>query len=163
MSGQIEHSEPEKKVLVIGVGNPYRSDDAAGLIIARQIKEQVLHYVDVIEENGDGAALMEAWKNADKVVLIDAVSSGRKPGTIYRFDARAQAIPTKFFHYSTHAFSVAEAVELARALNRLPDQLIVYGIEGKNYESGFEFSPEVESSLKEVVNRVLKEITSLLQ
>lgn len=163
MSQRMEHSELEKKVLVIGIGNPYRSDDAAGLIAARRIKERVPDYVEVIEESGDGAALMEAWKGSGKVILVDAVSSGQKPGTVYRFDAGAQSIPTKFFHYSTHAFSVAEAVELARELNRLPAQLIVYGIEGKNYESGFELSPEVESSVKEVVNRVIQEITALLQ
>lgn len=159
----MENSELAKKVLVIGIGNPYRSDDAAGLIVARRIKERTPDHVEVIEESGDGAALMEAWKDSDKVVLIDAVSSGQKPGTVYRFDAGTRPIPTKFFHYSTHAFSVVEAVELARAFNRLPAQLIIYGIEGKNYESGFELSPEVESSVKEVVDRVIQEITALLQ
>jgi hydrogenase maturation protease len=143
--------------LVIGIGNEYRHDDAVGLIIARYLQERALDHCKVLEQNGEGAALMEEWKNAEAVILIDAVHSGAAPGTIYRFDARKQPIPTKFFHYSTHAFSVAEAIELARALNQLPPHLVVYGIEGKNFDAGQGLSPEVEKAAWEVVGRVVED------
>ena len=65
---------------------------------------------------------------------------------------------TKFFNFSTHGFGVAEAVELARSLNQLPPQLIIYGIEGKNFADGFGLSPEVEGAAAQVVRRVLLEI-----
>lgn len=145
-------------VLVIGIGNAYRGDDAAGLHIAQCLKKQAYDRVSVTEERGDGAILMECWKNADTVILIDAVSSGTKPGTIHRLDAHNQPIPTKFFHYSTHAFGVAEAIELARALNRLPDRLIVYGIEGKCFDTGVGLSSEVEKAALEVVKCVQQDI-----
>ena len=100
---------------------------------------------------------MEAWKDTSLVLLIDATRSGSPPGTIHRFDAHAEPLPSRFFHYSTHAFSVAEAVELARALDQLPPQLIVYGIEGKNYTAGEGLSPEVETAGAAVVARVLQD------
>ncbi|MEP9411867.1 MAG: hydrogenase maturation protease [Candidatus Brocadia sp.] len=145
-------------ILIIGIGNAYRGDDAVGLHVAQCLKKQAHGHVHIIEESGEGAALMEYLKNADTVILIDAVYSGARPGTIYRFDVHAQPIPANFFHYSTHAFGVAEAIELARTLNLLPNRLIVYGIEGKCFEAGVELSFEVEKAVQEVARCVQQDI-----
>ena len=101
---------------------------------------------------------MDSWKDSDTVILIDAVHSGAKPGTIHRFDVHTQTIPTKFFHYSTHAFGVAEAIELARTLKQLPQNLIVYGIEGKRFDAGIGLSWEAEKAVEEVMMRVKQDI-----
>lgn len=151
-------AKDKPRILVIGVGNAYRGDDAVGLLVARRLKEESLDSVMILVESGEGTALMEAWEDAETVILIDAVSSGARPGTVYRLEAHAQPIPTNFFHHSTHAFSVAEAIELTRALNQLPPYLIVYGIEGKDFEAGEGLSPEVQKAAQEVVTRVLQEI-----
>ena len=145
-----------RRILIIGLGNDYRGDDAVGRALARRLQAIAGGNVRVMEESGEGASLIEAWQGADLVMLIDAVHSGGAAGTIHRFDAAMQPVPGSFFHYSTHAFSVAEAVELARALNRLPPRLIVYGIEGKNFDSRVELSPEVKAAAEEVF-RMLKE------
>jgi hydrogenase maturation protease len=67
-----------------------------------------------------------------------------------------------FFHYSTHAFSVAEAVELARSLDQLPAHLVVYGIEGANFAAGVELSPAVEQAVEAAVERLAQEIRDVL-
>jgi hydrogenase maturation protease len=67
--------------LLIGIGNAYRSDDGVGLVVIRAVQAKGLPETFCIESNGDGAALIDAWANAGKVILIDAVSSGAKPGT----------------------------------------------------------------------------------
>jgi hydrogenase maturation protease len=145
------------QILIIGLGNDYRGDDAAGRIVARRLATAGGN-VRVLEESGEGASLIEAWKGANFVILIDAVHSGRAPGTIHRFDTAIQHVPGSFFHYSTHAFSVAEAVELARALDQLPSRLIVYGIEGKNFDSREGLSPEVAAAATEVFRMVKQEL-----
>ena len=146
-------------ILVIGIGNAYRSDDAAGLIAARRVNEQVSEHCSVIEHMGEGAALMELWKDADAVIVIDAVRSGAAPGTVSRFDAALCPLPVSMFRDSTHAFSLAEAVELSRALKQLPRQLIVYGIEAQNFEAGTNLSPAIEFAMPSVVERVLQELS----
>lgn len=113
----------------------------------------------VIEHTGDGAALMELWKDADSVVVIDAVLSGAAPGTVSRFDAALRPLPALMFRDSTHAFGLAEAVELSRALKQLPRRLIVYGVEAKNFEAGTNLSPAIEFALPTVVERVLQELS----
>ncbi len=145
-------------MLVIGIGNEYRGDDGIGLVVARRIAEKCTN-IPVIEQSGEGAALMEAWQNDDFVLLIDAVSSGAAPGTIHRFDALEREIPTQFFSYSTHAFSVAEAVEMARTLGNLPPRLIVYGVEGRNFEFGVGLSSVVEQAAERVTVRILREFS----
>ena len=156
------NSSSNPNILLIGVGNEYRRDDGVGRWIARALKAKQLPNAIVTEASGEGTALMEAWKDGGTVFLFDAVSSGAPPGTIYRLDAHIQPIPQQFFHYSTHAFSVAEAIELARALNQLPPRLIVCGIEGKTFEAGVGLSSEVEQAAREVVERVVQEIQSNL-
>ena len=146
------------RILVIGVGNEYRSDDAVGLVVARRLRQLSLGNVTVIEESGEGTDLMESWKGADTVIIVDAASSGAKPGTIHRIDARAQRIPTGLLRYSTHAFSVGEAVELARAMNRLPPRMVVYGVEGERFDEGTVLSRAVQGSVDAVVDLVLKQL-----
>jgi len=147
--------------LVIGVGNPFRCDDAVGVLAARRI-HQPCTGIQVVEAYGEGASLMETWKPDDHVVLIDAVRSGSSPGRIHRLDARAQRIPSDFFSYSTHAFSVAEAIEMSRTLGMLPDRFVVYGIEGKNFSAGEELSTDVAGAVDEVVHRVRAEFEAMM-
>ena len=153
-----EGAPGKPRTLIIGLGNEYRRDDAVGLVVARRLRQAAPKSVRVLEETGEGASLLESWQDADAVILIDAVQSGAAPGTLHRLDAHAQPMAKEFFRFSTHAFGLAEAVELARALGRLPPRLIVYGIEGKSFEAGVGLSPEVEAAAGVVVERVLGEL-----
>jgi hydrogenase maturation protease len=150
-------SQPPFLPLIIGIGNEYRGDDAVGLIVARRLKERLMDSVTVLEQGGDGASLMEAWRGAETVIVIDAVASGAAPGAIHRFDANTLPIPKNAFRCSTHAFGVAEAIELSRALDEFPRSLVIYGIEGKNFAAGVGLSPEVEKAACEAVRQVFAE------
>ena len=148
----------KSSTLVIGLGNPFRGDDGVGRVAASRLRETKMPGVVVREETGEGAALMEAWKNAAHVILIDATQSGAAPGTIHRLDATRDAVPSRFFHYSTHTFGVAEAVELARSLNQLPPRLILFGIEGRDFSAGEKLSPQVAGAVDELVNCLRTEL-----
>jgi hydrogenase maturation protease len=148
----------QASIVIIGVGNEYRSDDGAGVAVVRRLRALFSTGVTILEESGEGASLIQAWQGATRVVLVDAVRSGALSGTIHRLDAHAAPIPAGFFHYSTHAFSVAEAVELARSLDQLPPHMIVYGIEGENFAAGVGLSTAVEQAVESVVEQVAKEV-----
>jgi hydrogenase maturation protease len=146
--------------LVIGVGNESRGDDALGLTILRRLREKLPDDVIVAEETGDGVRLMELWKGFDVVVLIDAMRSGAGPGTIHMFEAHKSPLPTTIFReeYSTHAFGIPQAIELARALNQLPPRLLVYGIEGESFNGAVHMSPAVERAAEQLVELLTLEI-----
>lgn len=139
---------------IIGVGNPYRRDDSVGLLAARRLRRSIGAAVFVEEASGEGIDLIDRWLHCDSVILIDAVRSGAEPGTIHCMDAYHESIPRSFFSYSTHAFSVAEAVEMARVLGRLPSTLTIYGIEGFDFSPGEGLTPVVETAMEEVVRDV---------
>jgi len=150
------------RVLIIGVGNVYRSDDGIGISVVQQLRQRVLTRVAVLEQSGEGTALLESWKGFDAVIVVDAVRSAAEPGTIYRLDANASQVPRGFLHYSTHTFGVAEAIELARALELLPEHLIVYGVEGETFARGSGLSSAVEQAVGSVIEQVLEESRALL-
>jgi hydrogenase maturation protease len=76
-------------------------------------------------------------------------------------DARVAPLPQELFRHSTHAFGVADAVELARALDRLPPRLILYGIEGGNFAAGVKLSLAVEQAACATVERILDDLQAL--
>jgi len=147
-------------VLVLGAGNSFRGDDAAGILAARKLRALVPRGVAVIEREGELAGAVEAFLGQDAVFVIDAVQSGAQPGSIVRLEAHARPVPVCFSRSSTHAFGIAEAVELARALGTLPPQVVVYGIEGKSFAAGAGLSIEIAPAVDEVVERVLGEIAA---
>ena len=136
--------------MVRGIGNHYRGDDAAGIIVADMIKTDA----DIIKHDGEPSSLIESWDGRSKVLLIDAVSSGAKSGTIFHYDLTETTLPDTFSKSSTHAFGIVEAVELARALNKLPEHITFYGIEGKNFDINQGLSPEIEEALPALVQQI---------
>jgi hydrogenase maturation protease len=144
-------------VLIVGIGNIYRNDDGVGIRVARELAPHVPPRVEVKEGSGEGTALLEMWKGFRSVFLTDALRSGAPAGTIRRFDLNEKRLPTESMRHSDHAFGVAEAVELARALDELPLRLILYGIEGQNFNAGDRLSPAVEKAIAIVVSQLLRE------
>jgi hydrogenase maturation protease len=148
-------------ILILGVGNEYRCDDAAGLMVARRLRERSLPGVEVREHDGEAASLMDTWRGAGEVILVDAVVADAEPGQILRLDVHAQPIPRTLFRCSTHAFGAAEAVELSRALGELPPRFIVYGIVGKSWAPGTDCSQEVVSAIATIERLVAARIRSM--
>ncbi|MCF8719128.1 hydrogenase maturation protease [Nitrospina gracilis] len=149
-------------ILILGIGNLWRGDDAAGRHAARRVAEHITSSaVTVREVEGEGAAVMEALDGPDAAILIDAVESGAPPGTVHCWDVSAESMNAKFLRCSTHNFSVHDAVEMARALDKLPARVFVFGIEGKEFSPGQAVSPEVEASMDNLVARVLDRIQVL--
>jgi hydrogenase maturation protease len=143
--------------LVIGIGNPDRGDDAAGLAVAGKVRAAAPAGISVIELGGDQLALLDAWDGDADVYVVDAVCSGGAAGTVYRFDA-ATPLGGDFSHRGTHLFSLADVIELARALGRLPARLTGFGIEGAGFELGAPLSPEAEAAVRNVAGQILDEL-----
>ena len=142
---------------MIGVGNPWRRDDAAGLAVARRLLG-TLAGATVLEREGEPAGLVDAWEGADALWLVDAVSSGADPGTVHRLDASEHPLPAQLFRASTHHLGLADAVELARALGRLPGRVVFHGIEGESFEAGEGLSAAVEDAVERVAETIREEV-----
>lgn len=145
------------RTLVIGVGNEDRGDDGAGVAVAKAIQKSRLPGVMIRLESGEGLRLLAAWEGFERVILIDAVEGGSPAGAIHCLNPREQAVPSPI-RSSTHAFGVAQAVAMAQRLDRLPPRLVIYGIEGRCFETGKGLSPEVEAAAHNARRLILEEL-----
>ena len=93
---------------------------------------------------------MDMWQGADEVVIVDAMHSKSEPGTVRVFKPLEEPLPTGTFA-SSHATGVAETIEMARRLGRLPADISVYGIEAEKLTSGTDVSPAVAAAVDRVV------------
>lgn len=151
-------NEANARMRVVGVGNPFRGDDGAGRAVARRLADRHAVGIEVVETEGGVADVLEAFENAQTLVVVDAVVSGSKAGTLHRFDAAAGRLPSETFRGSTHGLGVGEAVEIARALGRLPRSLVVYGIEGEDFTPGARLSHAVEIAVEKAVETILGDV-----
>jgi hydrogenase maturation protease len=158
---------------IIGCGNCDRGDDAAGVLVARRLHALAagtlgveipgleipgleISGLEIIEQSGESFSLMDTWNGCERVILVDATAPSGAPGQVQVWNAHADRLPEDIFPCSTHAFGVREAVELARVMNRLPQTLLVYGIEGKQFSFDAPLSPEVESAVETVARQLLE-------
>ena len=145
-------------IVVVGVGNKLRGDDAAGVAVAERVRAQTPHGVAVRICELEPSRLIEAFAGADIAFVIDAVSTGASPGTVHRFDASASPVPSRELRSSTHALGIGESLELARALGRLPRRTIVFGVEAGDFVAGAAMSRSVEEGVARAAASVLEEV-----
>jgi hydrogenase maturation protease len=141
-------------ILIVGVGNAYRRDDGVGPAIASRLRSALAADIRVVAKDGNFVSLLDDWQGTDTVIIADATSSGSAPGTISRHEAHKGPLPAECSQASTHSFGIAETIELARAVGRLPLHLIVYGIEGRDFSLGEGLSPDVAAAVDEVARLV---------
>jgi hydrogenase maturation protease len=143
--------------LIIGCGNTDRSDDGAGILVARRLRALGLN---AVEHSGDGLALIELWHGFDDVVVVDAMVSGAEPGSVTTWDPVSEPICSENWRSSSHSFGPAEAIELARVIGRLPERIRIYGIEGAKFEPGVAPSTEVMEAVDCVGRKIAGEISA---
>ncbi|WP_062135092.1 hydrogenase maturation protease [Demequina aestuarii] len=138
-------------VIVVGVGSPDRGDDAVGAAVASRVDDRYGGRVRVVTRE-DPTALVQLWEGARVVIVVDAVASGRTPGTVRVIEAGADAPPLPLRAFAatgrggTHTFGLAGAVALARALGTLPARVVVVGVEAATFAYG-PMSPQVSASI----------------
>ncbi|HYB61863.1 MAG TPA: hydrogenase maturation protease [Methylomirabilota bacterium] len=138
---------------ILCCGNRERGDDGAGVLVARRLRD---FGIEAETRTGEALELIEAWSGAKDVIVVDAVVTGAPAGAVLRLEGR-QVTGACSLPGSTHGFDVAEAIELARTLGRLPERLRVYGIEGQRFELGTDVSPEVRQAVEEVARQIAAE------
>ena len=115
------------KVRVIGVGSPFGADRLSWDVIELLQQRKELQQVECVSLDRPGMALIEYFKDIDRVILLDAMKAGKSPGEIVDVDVNELVKQKKTC--STHGFGVVEALELAGALGELPMHLQILGME----------------------------------
>jgi hydrogenase maturation protease len=144
------------EILILGVGNPLMGDDGAGVRAVELLEKAHLPAHFQVQEIGTPGWSLGAWfEGYESVVLIDAVQMGLKPGAWQKIDLRETCLRLPESAFSLHQADLAGGLLLAQELDLLPRSLTLYGIEPADLTPGASLSPQVASSLPELVNSIV--------
>jgi hydrogenase maturation protease len=151
-----------KRILVYGIGNPYRSDDAVGIRIAKQLNKTIKKsYIDVKWGSIDGIAILDEIVGYDRVIFIDSVKTENgKPGNIYKIN------PSSFRNthsFSSHGINFMAALEFGKKFDlKMPEQIDVYAIEIEDNDTFSEkCTPKVAAAIPKLVEGIMEEIGAI--
>jgi hydrogenase maturation protease len=156
-----------RRILVLGLGNILLRDEGVGSHVAALLQKEPLP-ADVEVVDGGTAALdaLLLAQRAEKLIVIDALRAGQKPGTIYRakFLAGEKDELAELFagqrgsRISLHQVGLIDALAVAGRLNCLPEEIVIIGVEPAEVGYGLELTDEVEQKTPEIIDTVVKEI-----
>jgi len=160
----MNESQRPARLLVVGLGRPDRGDDAVGPIVARRFAGLRVPGIRLLERE-DPTSLIELWDpeegRADLAIVVDAVRSREVPGTLTILETGSQRNPlpadawARTGRCGTHPFGLAESVELARTLHRLPRRVVLVGIEAATFEQGAPLSAAVAAAIAPAIDALI--------
>ena len=146
--------------LILSLGNPLRGDDGVGTAVLTMLAAYPIIPPGVVLQDGGtpGLETVLLLEGYERVIIIDAADMGLEPGSWRRFSSAKLAAQEANLTGTLHQAGLAEALELADALNMLPDEVVIFGIQPA--EIGWEpgLSVGVETAVGEVCKAVLDEI-----
>lgn len=153
----------DPSVLVLCLGNPDRGDDAIGPAVAEALAGRLPENATLRIRSGDMLALIEDWAGYDCMICVDAAAPMGEPGRIHRIHLGQEELPREMTAFSTHAFGLGEAIALGRSLDLAPVSIVVYAVEGENFESGAPMTAEVAASAAIAADCIAAEAVQLLE
>jgi hydrogenase maturation protease len=154
------------KILIAGVGNELRQDDAFGVLLANKVQKEggLPVSVTVMEIGSAGIHLVQQlFDKFDTLILLDVVNWGGEPGTIYfrEIDVKdIRALPNEEkdnFMADMHYINPLKALMLAKALDIYPQKVLFLGCESAEHEEiGIGLSPEVNAAIPVAFNKIVE-------
>jgi len=144
------------KTVIVGVGNLLLRDEGVGVHVARALQERALPVGTAVRECG--TTLLDCWdefRDAEKVVIVDAVQGGEEPGSIYRIPGEALAGDHRG-GMSCHDIGIGEVLGLKW---RGGPEVVVIGVEPAEIEWRLELSPPIQARLDRILDVVVEEAT----
>jgi hydrogenase maturation protease len=158
------------KILVAGVGNVLRADDAYGVELARKMMTMDLPKgVKVVETGIGGMALVQELQlGYDALIVADCVDLGRPPGHIMMIlpdvvDVYALSLEERMDMLADMHLATPERVfMLSKALGVLPEKTIMVGCQPEDPDTpGKPMSEIVTRAIDVAIAEILRHIDEL--
>jgi hydrogenase maturation protease len=151
------------RILVAGIGNIFLGDDGFGSEVVRYAElPQGDPAVRVIDYGIRGMHLAyDLLENWDTLVLIDAIPSRGKPGTLHVFQADHES-GAATTGVDAHGMDPAAVFASLRALGGNPPYTVVVGCEAGSVEEGIGLTEPVANAVPRAA-RAVREIVAAMQ
>ncbi|MBN1953542.1 MAG: hydrogenase maturation protease [Anaerolineae bacterium] len=148
-----------KRLAVIGLGNPLRGDDGVGpWVIAELTRQGLPPGVTAYDGGTAGLDLLRLLDSWEQVIIVDAGRVGQEPGQFVRFTPDQARWSETRDTLSLHNMGLSEVLALARALERPLPAIVIFGMQPGDTDWGERFSPAVQAALPTLVRAIREEI-----
>ena len=149
-----------QKIVIVGVGNVLCKDEGVGVHVVESLKEHHLpDNVKVYDCGTGGLDILEFLEGSDKAIIVDAVRGGMEPGEIYHVKLdEVDARDEKMKMLSLHELDLVKAIEIGKRAYKVPENILVIGVEPKSVELGVDLTAEVKKAIPRVIQDILKEL-----
>lgn len=153
---QLENNR--KKITILGIGNTLYTDEGVGVHVLPLLQERLKDEdIEIIEGATDGIKLLGPVEDTEYLIIIDAINAGKEPGTLITIEN--DEIPAYFgIKMSIHQVGFQEVLFAARIRERLPKQMVMFGIQPKSLELGIKLTDKVNSALPDLANMIIKRV-----
>jgi len=146
------------KIVVIGIGNLLLMDEGIGIHTINELEKHDLpESIEIYDGGTGGFKLIDLMHGAARVIFIDAVETGKSPGTVTIFGAEEVHSIYNNKKYSLHDTDLMEIIKMTEMLGN-PPMIEIVGIQPKTINYGTTLSKELADSMSNIVNSVLKKI-----
>lgn len=148
------------RIVVVGLGNLMRTDDAVGMLAVERLKRdhQLPESVSVIEGGTLGLDLLHPLEGATHLLALDAIDAGEAPGTVLRFAGDHIAnLPTS---KSVHLLGFSDLIGAMRLTDEAPQEIVVLGVQPQEIAWGTKLTPIAEAALSKLMDAALEQIAA---
>lgn len=149
-----------KKIAVVGLGNPLMGDESIGVHVVRELERfmGVIENVDLFEAGISPMSMVHMIANRNKAILIDCARMGRNPGEICRFSPQEVISIKSLPALSLHEGDFLNSLAISRKIGECPQDVVILGIEPYSITFGERISYALQERSSEYVEVVLEEI-----
>lgn len=148
-----------KKITILGIGNTLYTDEGIGVHILPFLEQELKGYseIEIIEGATDGIRLLEPVEDAERLIIIDAINAGEEPGSLIVL--HNDDIPAYFgIKMSIHQLGFQEVLLAAKLRERLPEEMVLFGIQPESLEFGIGITETIEQQIPAVIKAISMQI-----
>ncbi len=145
-------------IMVLGIGNLLCRDDGIGVRIAGEMQGRDGYSdVRIVDGGTDPDLLSLLDDDIDKLIIVDALRGGGRPGHIYRLELREENLADGTAS-SLHGMGVLDSLRLMRQLRQRPPQVTLIGVEPVDVSHGLQLSPAMLKMIPAIIEAVESEL-----
>lgn len=155
------------RILIAGVGNVLRGDDAFGIVVLRRLEESLnVEGVEYFESGIAGISLVQKLMDGfDALIIVDALDRGAPPGQVFVLEPDAEALknpPSRHEATDLHQADPEVVLRMATALKTLPQRAWIIGCQALDCdELGAPLTPAVARAVPTAVDRIQQIVLTL--
>ena len=146
-----------KDTVIIGIGNILLKDDGVGVHVIKQLENENLpSTIELVDGGTSTLDTLGLFLDYKKVIVVDCLRAGLKPGTIYKI--KPEDIKSyKKENLSIHDVQILDVVNMANMMNKFPE-VVIFGIEPEEITLNLEMTETMISKIPEIIYNIKKEL-----